>query len=115
MTENLCSPDCWRYGNKKKGLITSEAQEATFNWQVKRFLVLFSKLKRQICVIPVWWCRLNGSDLKALGLFEGSGVGNCVIIDSHYRGGGVTGTWEKHEKNVKQLLSSHWGRTGATN
>ena len=24
-------------------------------------------------------------------LFEGSGVGNCVIVDSHYRGWGVTG------------------------
>jgi hypothetical protein len=46
-------------------------------------------------------------------LFEGSGVGNCVIVDSHYRGWGVTGTWEKYEKNVKQLLSSSWGLTRA--
>jgi hypothetical protein len=47
-------------------------------------------------------------------LFAGSGVGNCVIVDSHYRGWGVTGTWEKCEKNVKPLLAGHWSLTSAT-
>ena len=45
-------------------------------------------------------------------LFKGSGIGNCVIVDSHYRGWGVTGTWEKCEKNVKLPLSGNWVAIG---